>query len=87
MLIAVKFLALSHLLVNAALHDVLLFGSFLVWAVTDRISLKYREQLIIPTLPVTRIKAALALIIGLTLYPAFIFGVHAWLIGVAILPS
>ena len=37
-LAAVKLWAFAHLLVNGTLADVLLFGSFLVWAVADRIS-------------------------------------------------
>ena len=42
MLVAVKLWAFSHLLTNGDLASVLLFGSFLVWAVADRISLKRR---------------------------------------------
>ena len=38
MLTATKAWALSHLLVNGMLADVLLFGGFLAWAVLDRIS-------------------------------------------------
>ena len=43
-LVAVKLWAVAHLLVNGMLADVLLFGSFLAWAVVDRISLKRRPQ-------------------------------------------
>ena len=42
MLIAVKLWALAHLLANGNLGDVVLFGTFLAWAVADRISLKRR---------------------------------------------
>ncbi|HMB74701.1 MAG TPA: NnrU family protein, partial [Gammaproteobacteria bacterium] len=48
---AVKAWALSHLLVNGALADVLLFGGFLAWAVAERISLKRRKPRSVPTLP------------------------------------
>ncbi len=44
MLVAIKLWALSHLLVRGDLASVLLFGSFLVWAVVDRISLKRRTS-------------------------------------------
>ena len=42
MLAAIKLWATAHLLVNGSLADVLLFGSFLVWAVAVRISVKRR---------------------------------------------
>ena len=42
MLVAVKAWALAHLLVNGDLGSMLLFGSLLVWAVYDRISMKRR---------------------------------------------
>ena len=42
MLAAVKLWAFAHLLANGNLADVILFGSFLAWAVADRISLKGR---------------------------------------------
>ena len=41
-LLAVKPGPLAHLLANGMLADVLLFGSFLAWAVADRISVKRR---------------------------------------------
>lgn len=44
MLVAIKLWAFSHLLVRGDLASVLLFGSFLVWAVVDRISLKHRHN-------------------------------------------
>jgi uncharacterized membrane protein len=42
MLVAIKIWALAHLLANGDLGGMLLFGSFLVWAVVDRISVKRR---------------------------------------------
>ena len=39
-LVAVKLWALAHLLVNGTVADLVLFGSFLVWAIADRISMK-----------------------------------------------
>ncbi len=42
MLVAVKIWALSHLIANGDLGSLVLFGSFLAWAVFDRISLKRR---------------------------------------------
>ena len=43
MLGAIKFWAFGHLLVNGDMGSIVLFGSFLAWAIYDRISLKNRE--------------------------------------------
>jgi uncharacterized membrane protein len=45
MLVAVKVWALAHLLANGDLGSIILFGSFLAWAVYDRISVKKRGDL------------------------------------------
>jgi uncharacterized membrane protein len=44
MLAGVKLWALAHLLSNGDLGSIILFGSFLAWAVYDRIAVKKREQ-------------------------------------------
>jgi len=82
MLVATKLWALAHLLANGTLADVLLFGSFLVWAVADRISLKRRTPPQVPALPSSRINDVLVVVLGLVLYVAFVFWGHGWLIGV-----
>jgi uncharacterized membrane protein len=83
MLVAVKLWALAHLLANGMLHDLLLFGSFLAWAVVDRISMKRRTQRPIPTLPATRANDAIAVIGGLAVYVVMVVWAHQWLFGVA----
>lgn len=45
MLVAIKIWALAHLLANGDLGSIILFGSFLAWAVYDRISVKRRGDL------------------------------------------
>ena len=85
MLAAVKLWALAHLLSNGMLADVLLFGSFLAWAVWDRISLKRRLQQPISTAPPGRFNDLVAVIAGLALYAFFIFWAHRWLFGVSLL--
>lgn len=83
LLVAVKAWALGHLLVNGMLHDVLLFGGFLAWAVADRISIKRRTAPgSSPRLPAWRFNDALVIIGGLGLYFAFAFWLHPILIGV-----
>jgi uncharacterized membrane protein len=82
MLTAVKLWAVLHLLANGSLGDVVLFGSLLVWAVADRISLKRRRPRAVPALPAGRFNDAITIVAGLGLYAAFVFGAHRWLFGV-----
>lgn len=83
MLAAVKLWALAHLLANGMLHDLLLFGSFLAWAVADRISMKHRTQRPIPTLPAGKANDLIAIVGGLAVYVVTVFWAHQWLFGVA----
>lgn len=82
MLVAVKAWALGHLVTNGMLADVLLFGGFLAWAVADRISFKRRTPRSIPRMPATRFNDAIAIVVGLGLYVAFVLWLHTALIGV-----
>lgn len=81
-LVAVKLWAVAHLLVNGMLADVLLFGSFLAWAVVDRISLKRRPQRPLPGAPESGINDVIVVIAGLALYVVFALWAHEWLFGV-----
>jgi uncharacterized membrane protein len=87
LLAGVKFWALAHLLANGTLADVLLFGSFLAWAVIDRISLKRRPPQLLRTAPLRPWNDAAAVAVGLSVYALFLFGAHRWLFGVAPLGS
>jgi uncharacterized membrane protein len=81
-LVAVKLWAVAHLLVNGMLADLLLFGSFLAWAVVDRISLKRRTQRPLPGAPESGINDAIIVVVGLALYAVFALWAHEWLFGV-----
>lgn len=86
MLLAVKLWAVAHLLANGTLADVLLFGGFLAWAVADRISVKRRAAVDAHEIPVGSGRPAndaIAIVVGLLVYAAFVFWVHRWLIGVS----
>jgi len=85
MLTATKAWALSHLLANGMLADVLLFGGFLAWAVLDRISAGKRPQPA-PTVVGPVRNDVIAVVGGLLLYVVFAFWAHARLIGVAVMP-
>ena len=82
-LVAVKLWAVSHLLVNGSVADVVLFGSFLAWAVVDRISLKRRAQRPLPGLPKANGNDFIAILLGLVTYVAFTLWLHERLIGIA----
>jgi uncharacterized membrane protein len=86
MLAGVKFWALAHLLANGMLADVLLFGSFLAWAVADRISFKRRVVRPIQTAPPSKMNDVIAVVAGLAIYVAFVLWLHTWMIGVSPLP-
>jgi uncharacterized membrane protein len=83
MLAAIKLWATAHLLAIGALPDVLLFGTFLVWAVLDRISMKRRPARPRHLPPPMRYGDLLAVVVGLGLYVLFVLKLHAVIIGVA----
>ena len=83
MLAATKLWALSHLLANGTLADVLLFGGFLAWAVLDRISFKRRVQRPTVGAPPGAANDLIAIVGGLALYGLFMWRAHAWLMGVS----
>jgi uncharacterized membrane protein len=80
-LVAVKLWAMAHLLVNGNVADVLLFGSFLVWAVVDRISMKNRVARPLPGAPESRANDVIIVVVGLLLYVVFVMWGHEALIG------
>jgi len=82
MLNAVKFWAFAHLLSNGTLNDIVLFGSFLIWAVADRISVKRRPVRPVNTLPSSKYNDLIAVVGGLALYFFTIHWLHYKLIGV-----
>ena len=82
MLAAIKIWAFAHLLANGTLADVVLFGSFLIWSVADRISMKYREPRDIPGARASKANDAIAVVGGLGLYVVFSLWLHQWLFGV-----
>ena len=79
---AVKLWAMAHLLVNGSLADLILFGSFLVWAIVLRISLKHRPVRAVPHVPESRANAGIVIIAGLVIYAVFTQWLHVVLIGV-----
>ncbi len=84
MLLAVQIWAFAHLLANGSLADVPLFGSFLGWAVWDRISLKHRQERAIPGAPPSGANDIIAVVGGLGLYLGFVVWFHEMFVGVSV---
>ncbi len=83
MVLGVKVWALAHLLANNTLADLLLFGSFLVWAVLDFRSSRQRDRAAGTVYPAgTAGRTALVVVLGVALWALFAFGLHALLFGV-----
>lgn len=86
MLAGIKLWALAHLLVNGDLGSILLFGSFLGYAVFDRISVKRRAA----AGPLGDKKGGpmsdvLVVVIALAIYVFMLMWGHAWLIDKPVL--
>lgn len=87
--LGVKVWALSHMLANGTLHDLLLFGGFLVWAVLSFRAARQRDRAaraageMTEAPPTSRAATLLTLVAGTAAWVAFILVVHLWLIGVA----
>ena len=84
MVVAVKIWALAHLLANGDLGGIILFGSFLAWAVVDRISLKRRGDFGAARISHFTRTDAVIVIAGTVAYLAMMV-LHPYLIGVAVI--
>jgi uncharacterized membrane protein len=85
MLSGVKLWALAHLLANGDLGSIVLFGSFLGWAVFDRISLKRRADAGGPPIPVGGPgNDLIAVAVGIVAWLALAFAFHPVVIGVPV---
>jgi uncharacterized membrane protein len=85
MLAGVKLWAAAHLIANGDLGSIILFGSFLGWAVFDRISLKHRADAGAPPIPVGgQANDLIAVAVGIVAYLALGFAFHPVVIGVQV---
>jgi uncharacterized membrane protein len=86
MLAGVKLWAAAHLLANGDLGSIILFGSFLGWAVFDRISLKQRKDAGAPAIPLGGWgNDMIAVAVGIVAYLALAFAFHPVVIGVPVI--
>ena len=82
MLLGTKLWAFAHLLSNGMLADIVLFGSFLAWAIVDYSSARRRDRAagtVYP--PGTTGRDATAIAIGVIAWYVFAFWLHGPLIG------
>jgi uncharacterized membrane protein len=83
MLAGVKVWALGHLLATGFLHDVVLFGAFLLWAIADFVVSRRRDRLTGTHYPAGTLAGdAMTLVIGIVAWAVFAFWLHARWIGV-----
>lgn len=83
MLVGIKLWALAHLISNGDLGSIILFGSFLAYAVFDRISLKRRTDAGGPPIPVGGVRNdAVAVVAGTVIYLLLGWLFHPYVIGV-----
>jgi uncharacterized membrane protein len=87
-LIAIKTWALAHLIANGDVASIILFGSFLAYAVIDRVALKHRAATGLVTVgqaPDSPRNDIIAVAGGLVFYLIFLVWLHPLLIGVPVL--
>jgi len=83
MLVGVKTWAVAHLCANGDLGGIILFGSVLLWAGYDRMTLKRRADPGAPPIPVGGSKNdMIAVVVGTLIYLALGFVFHPVVIGV-----
>jgi len=85
MVLGVKLWAFGHLLANGELGSVVLFGSFLAWAVADYIAARRRDRSQDLQKQANGKMTATLLTVGIGLVAWIIFAgwLHRWLIGVS----
>ena len=84
MLLSVKVWAFAHLIANGTLADVVLFGTFLIWAIADFAANRRRDR------AAGTIRVAgparndvIAVVVGILIWAAILWRVHEWVIGVS----
>jgi uncharacterized membrane protein len=83
MVLAVKLWAFAHLFSNGSLAHVLLFGSFLLWAVLNFVLSRKRDRTQGVVYPAgTRAGTLLTLVVGVVAWALFAFALHGLLIGI-----
>ena len=83
LVLGVKFWALAHLLATGMLAHLLLFGSFLLWAVANyAISRRRDRREGVTYAPARALPTVITLLLGMAGWAVFAFGLHGLLIGI-----
>ena len=83
MVLGVKAWALAHLLANGNVAHMVLFGSFLAWAIWNFVASRRRDRLTGVQYPAGSGGAtAITVVVGVGAWLAFALVLHGWLIGV-----
>ena len=84
MVAGVKLWAVAHLMANGSLAHIILFGSFLAWAVADFIAARKRDRRNLSShAPATTLAATgITVVLGVLAWGVFAFWLHGWLIGI-----
>jgi len=84
MLLGVKVWAFGHLLATGMLHDVVLFGAFLLWAIVLFVVSRRRDRRAGTVYPGGTLRGSvLTVVIGVVAWALFARWLHLWLIGVS----
>jgi len=84
LILGVKLWAFAHLLANGRLADLVLFGSFLLWAILDFRASRQRDRIQGTVYAQgTTVPTVITFVVGCVAWALFAFWAHLWLIGVA----
>lgn len=84
MLLGVKVWAFGHLLATGMLHDVVLFGAFLLWAIVLFVVSRRRDRRAGTVYPAGTLRGSvLTVVIGVAAWALFARWLHLWLIGMS----
>lgn len=84
MILGVKVWALAHLVANNTLADLVLFGSFLAWAVLDYRSARRRDRTLATVVTQGSMsRTVLTVVVGVVAWAVFAMWAHRVLIGVS----
>jgi uncharacterized membrane protein len=82
-MLSIKTWAFAHLLANGTLVDIVLFGSFLVWAALGFRAARQRDRAAGTVYaPATAQGTIIAVVVGAVAWAVFAFWLHGYLIGV-----
>lgn len=84
LLLAVKTWAFAHLLVNGDLGSIVMFGSFLAWAIFAFATARRRKDVVLPRAPNGWLNDGIVVVLGIAIYLALGFWFHPYVIGIPV---